>query len=45
MGNETGESASFELGDFELGGGSVLRNARLVYRTYGTLALVALRAA
>jgi homoserine O-acetyltransferase len=38
MGNETGESASFELGDFELGGGRVLRNARLVYRTYGTLA-------
>ena len=31
-------AASFELGDFELQAGRRLHNARLVYRTYGTLA-------
>src|SRR5215471_8635430 len=31
-------AASFELGDFELQGGRVLPGARLIYRTYGTLA-------
>src|SRR5438552_789210 len=38
MGAQTGGLGSFELGNFELQGGRVLRDARLVYRTHGALA-------
>jgi homoserine O-acetyltransferase len=34
---EKGPHAVFELGDFELEGGGVLRDARLLYKTHGTL--------
>ena len=34
---EKGPHAVFELGDFELEGGAVLRDARLLYKTHGTL--------